>query len=106
MAILRPRGIGGAGVGVTMNRNYWLDAATREIRFGPDRRRVRQELEDHILDRIEAAKDRGLSDHEAEEAAVLTVVATSIQVSVFFGRYWNFKDESSPESSVMSVAVR
>ena len=55
---------------MTMNRNYWLDAATREIRFGPDRRRVRQELEDHILDRIEAAKDRGLSDHEAEEAAV------------------------------------
>lgn len=53
-----------------MNKRYWLDAATKEIRFGPDRRRVRQELEDHILDRMEAAEARGLSAYEAEKAAV------------------------------------
>ena len=53
-----------------MNRKYWLDTATKEIRFGPDRRRVRQELEDHILDRMEAAEAKGLSGYEAEEAAV------------------------------------
>lgn len=70
MADLRPRGVGGAGVGVTMNRKYWLDTATKEIRFGPDRRRVRQELEDHILDRMEAAEAKGLSGYEAEQAAV------------------------------------
>ncbi len=53
-----------------MNKGYWLDTATKEIRFGPDRRRVRQELEDHILDRMEAAEARGLSGYEAEKAAV------------------------------------
>ena len=53
-----------------MNRKYWLDTATKEIRFGPDRRRVRQELEDHILDRMEAAEAKGLSGYEAEKAAV------------------------------------
>ncbi len=67
---LRPRGVSGAGVGVTMNRNYWLDTATKEIRFGPDRRRVRQELEDHILDRMEVVQSRGLSAYEAEKVAV------------------------------------
>lgn len=55
---------------MTMNRNYWLDTATREIRFGPDRRRVRQELEDHILDRMEVVQSRGLSAYEAEKVAV------------------------------------
>ena len=55
---------------MSMNKSDWLDTATREIRFGPDRRRVRQELEDHILDRAEAAKAKGLSADQAEQAAV------------------------------------
>ena len=50
-----------------MNRNYWLDRATEKIRFQPDRRRVRRELEDHILDRMEASP---LTGYEAEQAAV------------------------------------
>ena len=31
--------------------SQWLDAATREIRFGPDRRAVRAELEAHLEDK-------------------------------------------------------
>ena len=53
-----------------MNRSYWLDIATGKIRFGPDRARVRRELENHILDRMEAEEARGLTGWEAEKAAV------------------------------------
>lgn len=53
-----------------MTRDQWLDAATSEIRFSPDRQRVRQELEDHMLDRIDAARDQGMDWQEATAAAV------------------------------------
>lgn len=52
-----------------MNANYWLDTATEKIRFAPDRKAVRQELQDHLEDRMEAGKARGLSSYEAEQAA-------------------------------------
>lgn len=52
-----------------MNANYWLDTATGKIRFAPDRKAVRQELQDHLEDRMEAGKARGLSAYEAEQAA-------------------------------------
>ena len=53
-----------------MNVSYWLDTATRDIRFSLDRRRVRQELEDHIQDRIEAEEARGLSPSQASRAVM------------------------------------
>ena len=53
-----------------MNASYWLDTATRDIRFSLDRRRVRQELEDHIQDRIEAEEARGLSPSQASRAVM------------------------------------
>ena len=52
-----------------MNAEYWLDLATEKIRFLPDRKAVRQELQDHLEDRMEAGKAKGLSPYEAEEAA-------------------------------------
>ncbi len=52
-----------------MNANYWLDTATGKIRFAPDRKAVRQELQDRLEDRMEAGKARGLSAYEAEQAA-------------------------------------
>ena len=52
-----------------MNANYWLDTATGKIRFPPDRKAVRRELQDHLEDRMEAGRARGLSAYEAEEAA-------------------------------------
>lgn len=52
-----------------MNANYWLDTATSKIRFTPDRKTVRRELQDHLEDRMEAGKARGLSAYEAEQAA-------------------------------------
>lgn len=53
-----------------MTRDQWLDTATSEIRFSPDRQRVRQELEDHMLDRIDAARERGMDWQEATAATV------------------------------------
>lgn len=52
-----------------MNAEYWLDLATEKIRFLPDRKAVRQELQDHLEDRMEAGKAKGLSPYEAEQAA-------------------------------------
>ena len=52
-----------------MNANYWLDTATSKIRFTPDRKTVRRELQDHLEDRMEAGKAKGLSAYEAECAA-------------------------------------
>ena len=52
-----------------MNANYWLDTATGKIRFAPDRKAVRRELQDHLEDRMEAGKAKGLSAYEAEQAA-------------------------------------
>src|SRR5699024_4732916 len=59
------RGLGGG----TMNANYWLDTATGKIRFTPDRKAVRRELQDHLEDRMEAGRAKGLSAYEAECAA-------------------------------------
>lgn len=53
-----------------MTRDQWLDAATSQIRFSPDRQRVRQELEDHMLDHMDAAQERGMDWQEATAAAV------------------------------------
>lgn len=53
-----------------MNANYWLDRATRQIRYAPDRKAVRQELEDHILDRQESYIAQGLGEYEAQQKAV------------------------------------
>ena len=44
-----------------MNANYWLDTATGKIRFTPDRKAVRRELQDHLEDRMEAGRAKGLS---------------------------------------------
>ena len=52
-----------------MNAEYWLDTATGKILFLPDRKAVRRELQDHLEDRMEAGRARGLSAYEAEEAA-------------------------------------
>ena len=52
-----------------MNANYWLDTATGKIRFPPDRKAVRRELQDHLEDRMEAGRAKGLSAYEAECAA-------------------------------------
>ena len=55
-----------------MERDKWLDTATRGIRFGPDRRAVRAELEAHIEDK-EAGLARafpGITPEEAEGRAL------------------------------------
>lgn len=48
-----------------MNEKSWLDAATKKIRFGPDRKAVRRELEAHLEDLREAS---GLEREAALEA--------------------------------------
>lgn len=53
-----------------MNIRYWLDRATEEIRFVPDRKAVRAELQSHYEDRLEACLARGMSEYEAKKAAV------------------------------------
>ena len=53
-----------------MTRSEWLDAATARVRFTMDRERVRRELEDHLDDRIDAARERGMNWEEATATAV------------------------------------
>ena len=54
------------------SRYRWLDAATRGIRFGPDRTAVRQELTDHLEDKIANLKRvfPDMDDREAEQRAL------------------------------------
>lgn len=48
----------------------WVEAALAQMRFPPDRKLVRQELWDHMLDRREDFLARGMTMEEAEiEAA-------------------------------------
>ena len=50
----------------------WLDTAVSGIRFGPDRKRVRQELEEHLEDRL-AGLERvfpGIPEAEARDRAL------------------------------------
>ena len=53
-----------------MTSESWLYRATREIRFVPDREAVRQELREHLADRVDAYMEQGRTFTEAEEAAV------------------------------------
>ncbi len=55
---------------MSTRKTYWLDRATEQIRFGPDRKAVRQELESHLQDREEHYLARGMTDSEAAKAAV------------------------------------
>lgn len=48
----------------------WIKVAVKQMKFPPDRDRVRQELWDHLLDSREARMERGMELKEAEEAAV------------------------------------
>ena len=40
-----------------MNRNEWMETVLREVRFAPDRRKIRQELLEHMEDRMEEYLD-------------------------------------------------
>ncbi len=78
-----------------MNADYWLDTATSKIRFSPDRKAVRRELQDHLEDRMEAGKAQGLSPYEAETAATAAMgdpVALAEELgrihSPWWGRLW------------------
>ena len=78
-----------------MNADYWLDTATSKIRFAPDRKAVRRELQDHLEDRMEAGKAQGLSPYEAETAATAAMgdpVALAEELgrihSPWWGRLW------------------
>lgn len=54
------------------SRIRWMDAATRGIRFGPDRDAVRQELTEHLEDKITELKRcfPDMTDKEAEQRAL------------------------------------
>lgn len=80
-----------------MNRREWLDAATAEIRFPPDRDRVRRELEGHWEDAVDAARGRGLTSAEAEAQALAAMgdpdaIAPELGRlhSPWLGRLWRF----------------
>jgi len=55
-----------------MNRNEWMDAVLHEVKFTPDRRKIRQELLEHMEDRLEeymewenADSDEAIAEAEA-----------------------------------------
>lgn len=74
-----------------MNAEYWLDTATGKIRFAPDRKAVRRELQDHLEDRMEAGKAKGLSPYEAECAATAAMgdpVALAEELAKIHAPWW------------------
>lgn len=84
-----------AGRVYPMTRRQWLDAATSQIRFPLDRERVRQELEAHIEDRMDAAQARGMTVEDAESHALAAMgdpVAIAPELgrlhSPWLGRLW------------------
>jgi hypothetical protein len=48
----------------------WCDAATGLIRFGPDRKKVNDELLGHLEDRRDALMQQGMDEREATEKAL------------------------------------
>lgn len=52
------------------DREAWMERALRGLKFPPDRRKVRRELEDHFADRLDFLQSQGLSPREAEQAAL------------------------------------
>ena len=48
----------------------WIETAVHQMRFPPDRKFVRQELWNHLLDSREARMEQGMALNAAEEAAV------------------------------------
>jgi len=54
---------------MSVSRTYWLETATKKIRFSGDREAVYRELEGHLLDRMERYLAQGMSETEASRAA-------------------------------------
>ena len=85
----------GAGRVYPMTRQQWLDAATSQIRFPPDRKRVRQELDAHMEDRLDAARAQGMTAEDAESHALAAMGDPAIIApelgrlhSPWLGRLW------------------
>ena len=113
-----------------MNANYWLDTATGKIRFTPDRKAVRRELQDHLEDRMEAGRAKGLSAYEAECAAtaamgdpdalaealakvhapwwgyfqrLTTVALVGVAIAALFALWGILRDDARPERYVPTL---
>lgn len=52
------------------NRTEWIDTALSYLRFNPDKKAVRQELNDHLDDKIEALTSVGIPEDMAIRRAV------------------------------------
>ena len=48
----------------------WVETAVKQMKFPPDRKYVRQELWDHLLDSRDHRVEQGMDLKEAEEASV------------------------------------
>lgn len=77
-----------AGRVYPMTRQAWLDAATSQIRFPLDRKWVRQELDAHMEDRMDAAQARGMSMEEAE-SHTLAAMGDPAAIASELGRLHN-----------------
>ena len=51
----------------------YLDSMLSHVKFTPDRRRIRQEFEEHIDDMFEEYMSEGMSEKEAAEASKTTI---------------------------------
>lgn len=91
-----------------MNAEYWLDTATGKIRFPPDRKAVRRELQDHLEDRMEAGRARGLSAYEAEQAATAAMgdpAALAEELARVHSPWWGWLWRLSQWALVIAVLV-
>lgn len=91
-----------------MNAEYWLDTATSKIRFAPDRKAVRRELRDHLEDRMEAGKAKGLSAYEAEQAATAAIgdpAALAEELAKVHSPWWGWLWRLSQWALAIAVLV-
>lgn len=91
-----------------MTSESWLYRATREIRFVPDREAVRQELREHLADRVDAYMEQGQTLMEAEEAAV-EAMGDPTEIAEELGRihapWWGYFWRASRVVLVLAVIV-
>ena len=66
----------------------YLDSMLSHVKFTPDRKRIRQEFEEHIEDMFEEYMSEGMSENEAEEA-VLDNIGDSAEIGKLLNKAHN-----------------
>lgn len=86
----------------------WSESAVSGILFAPDRKKVQQELYDHMLDRYEALIEQGLNQEEAEKQAVAAMGdswETARQLAAVHRPFWGYFLRATRVILILSLCV-